>query len=164
MEITTKRARINPISESDISEVIEMYKEPDSFKFISPLLDKDDDFYDKFLRSKIEANKIAHSFWAVRCVESNELIGTVNLNNFKDSDIIHIGSHLSVKYWNKGFSTELLAAIIDFGFNTRGLNSIFGIMSPEHVVSKKLLMKLGFEFHKKFDNDGETLHLYRLVK
>lgn len=107
-------------------------------------------------------NKTVLGFWTVRDLESNEIIGTVNLNQFKGSDIIHIGSHLAQNYWNKGFGTELLQELIDYGFNIRKLKYIHGIMSPDHIVSKKLLTKLGFDLMKEFENDGETLHLYRL--
>lgn len=162
MQLRTARTFITPISENDFSEILEMYNEPDSFKFITPLLDKDDAFYLEFLKGKVETNKSILGFWTVRDRTTNNFIGTVNLNQFKNSEIIHIGSHLSNKFWNKGFSTELLPALIDYGFNVRKLEYINAILSIDHIVSKKLLTKLGFEFFEEFEIEGEVLHLYRI--
>ncbi|MFT6244799.1 MAG: RimJ/RimL family protein N-acetyltransferase [Salibacteraceae bacterium] len=162
MQLETRRTIISTLSENDFSAILEMYQEPDSNTFIPPLLNKTTEYYQNFLLGKVEANKTTLGFWTVRELFSNTLIGTVNLNEFKNTGMNHIGSHLSRKFWNKGYSTELLAVIIDYGFNTRSLEYIYGIMSPNHVVSEKLILKLGFEFFKEYNNDGEIIHLYRM--
>lgn len=162
MQLTTKRTSIIPLSESDFSEILEMYSEPDTNKFIPTLLNKSNDLYMSFLKGRIETNKSTFGFWTVRDLTTNDFIGTVNLNQFKGSEITHIGSHLSKKYWNQGFSTELLTALIDYGFNIRKLDYIHGITSIDHVVSKKMLVKVGLEFLKEFSIDGVTAHLYRI--
>jgi ribosomal-protein-alanine N-acetyltransferase len=162
LQIKTSRALISPLSKSDFKEIMEMYQEPDSNTFIPPLLNKTTEYYQNFLAGKVETNKTILGFWTVRELLTNAFIGTVNLNEFKDTGMNHIGSHLSRKFWNKGYSTELLTAIVDYGFNTRGLEYIHGIMSPDHFISEKLILKLGFEFFKEFNNDGEIIHLYRM--
>ncbi|NRA13342.1 MAG: GNAT family N-acetyltransferase [Crocinitomicaceae bacterium] len=164
MQIKTKRALISPLSESDFDDILEMYKEPDSSTFIPPLLNKTKEYYLNFLAGKVETNKTTLGFWVARGLSTNTLIGTLNLNEFKDTGINHIGSHLSIKFWNKGYSTELLTSIIEYGFNTRNLEYIHGIMSPNHIVSKKLILKLGFSFYQEYDNEGSMIHLYRMSK
>jgi len=41
--------------------------------------------------------------------------------------------------------TEALEAIIEFGFQTVGLNRIQAVVMPSNVASERLLEKLGFE-------------------
>jgi RimJ/RimL family protein N-acetyltransferase len=73
----------------------------------------------------------------------------------------HIGAHITNTYWNQGFAFETLTELIRYGFDVRGLQNIFGIVSTDHTVSKKLLAKLGIEFFNEMEIDGTTVHLHR---
>ena len=88
MILETTRTTITPLAKSDIPEIMEMYHEPDSNKFIPPLLDKNEDYYIDFLNKKIEYNKNEIGFWTVRHTTDNAFIGTVNLNQFADTELV----------------------------------------------------------------------------
>lgn len=150
--------------ESDIPEILEMYVEPDSFKYIRPHKDKSKEYYQAFLQGKIEANQKTLGFWVVRLEETNEFIGTVNLNQFQNTDMTHIGCHLKTAAWNKGFATELMKELMNYGFEKRDLNAIHGIVEESNLISAKLMNGLGFSvFEERLDN-GINLFIYRKNK
>ncbi len=156
--LTTKRAIIRPLEENDFNALIEMYLEPDSNKFIAPLRDKNENFYATFLKNKIKNNQTKLGFWTVVETSSNEIMGTVNLNYFEPLAIHHIGCHLKRSYWNLGFATELLNALIEYGKNQEGYSPIHGLVESGNFASKKLMEKLGLNYLKtEWINDSEIL-------
>ena len=96
MRIETERCFCEALSEKDFKEVLDMYQEDDSNKYIAPLLNKSQDFYQEFLEKKISLNKIQASFWTVRSKAEETFIGTINLNQFTQTGLIHLGCHLSL--------------------------------------------------------------------
>ena len=161
MILQTERAILTPLSKADFSEILSMYSEADSNKFIPPLLNKTEDYFIQFLEGKVKVNEHTVGFWTVRSKNNNEYIGTVNLNQFKDTSINHIGAHISKKFWNQGYAFELLKELMNYGFQVRKLDAIHGIVSEDHHVSKKLLNRLGIVFLKEYDIDGKIAHLHR---
>jgi len=144
MILYSQRTVIKPIEESDISDIIKMYSEPDAFKYVKPFQDKSVEFFRDFLHQKITANKKEVQFWTVKTLTENVFIGTANLNKLADSDIIQIGCHLSREFWNQGFASELLEKVLNYGTNILKLNEIYGVFENENIASKKLLEKLDF--------------------
>ena len=164
MILHTDRTSIIPLSETDIPEILEMYGEPDSFKYILPHKDKSEAYYLKFLKGKIETNKQTLGIWTVRLKVNNEFIGTVNLNQFQNSEMTHIGCHLKTAMWNKGFATELMKELMKYGFEQRNLNAIHGIVEENNVISAKLMKVLGFNVFKERMDNGVNLIIYRKLK
>ena len=164
MTLRTERTTIIPLSESDIPEILEMYLEPDSFKFISPHKDKSKKYYQVFLQGKLEANKKALGFWSVRLADTNEFLGTVNLNQFKDAEMTHIGCHLKNDVWNKGFATELMKELMKYGFEGRNLKAIYGIVEESNIISAKLMKRLGFDFLEEIMDKEVKLNIYRYIR
>ena len=164
MTLQTERTTIIPLIESDIPEILEMYLEPDSFKFISPHKDKSKEYYQSFLQGKLAANKKALGFWSVRLNATNEFVGTVNLNQFQDSEITHIGCHLKSAVWNKGFATELMKELMKYGFEVRNLKVIHGIVEEGNIISAKLMKRLGFDFLEELIDKEVKLNIYRCIR
>ena len=162
MTLITKRTIIKPLTEKDIPNVIIMYKEPDSFKYVKPFAGKSDVFYTEFLKKKIESNIKEVGFWTVCKKENNEFIGTVNLNQFASTSMSQVGCHLKRKFWNNGYASELLKEIVGYGIEQRKLREIYGIFEEENIASRKLLEKLQFEhFEKKtILNTKVNIHKY----
>jgi RimJ/RimL family protein N-acetyltransferase len=160
--INTQRTVIKPLNEEDIPAIIEMYAEPDSNKYIAPLVGKSVNEYTVFLQNKIETNKGDLGFWSVFSKDSNVFIGTVNLNQFAKLNVIHIGCHLKREYWNQEYGFELMEALINYGFEERKLDFIYAIIEEGHVVSNKLFDSLGFKFKEKRNIDGSDLGFYQL--
>lgn len=159
----SNRTLLKPVSQTDFESLISMYLEEDSNKYIPPLQNKNADFYRQFLENKANANDQEIGFWTVRKKENNDIIGTVNLNLLKQLNIVHIGCHLKREFWNQGFASELLKTLIDYGFNTRQLKVIHGVVTPENNISLKLMKKLGFTYDGSKQLGENNVELYKLM-
>lgn len=85
--------------------------------------------------------------WGIVLKETNEAIGSCGFNywilegGFKGE----LGCELNRRYWRKGYMTEALRRIIDYGFNEKGLNRIESLVQPENIASRKMFENIGFQ-------------------
>lgn len=160
----TDRAVLKPFSAEHIPNIMGMFHEPESNRFIKPLLGKSDDFYLEKLAANLTKNKQMLQYWSVYHAASNDFVGTLNLNEFEGQRIVQLGLHLTRKFWNQGYGFELCVPLLKYGFEERKLSAIHWVIESEHNVSRKLANKLGFKPYDVFDDDGCPLEIFKLGK
>lgn len=104
--------------------------------------------------------------WGIRTHDSNVLIGSICLWNFsEDKKTAEVGYGLDPKFQGKGIMSEALKAVLDFGFEQSGFETIEAYTDYRNIASKKLLKLHGFiprEGAKDPDNqDNEVYHINR---
>lgn len=158
----TKRTFIRPLSKDDYQEILKMYLEKDSFKYIKPLRNLSPEEYTSFIDQKMKQNEVNIGFWCVYSKSNNSFLGTVNLNEFANTGLIQIGCHLSRSIWNQGYGLELMKAVVKYGVEERGLQEIHGVYEDNHKVSAKLLEQLGFEFKETMTFGDTVVNIMKL--
>lgn len=92
----------------------------------------------------------AEGMWAVELKETGEVIGCVgylpaSLSNLDiDEDQCEVGYWIGKPYWNKGYCTEALRAVVDYCFNIKGFTVLWGDYFPENPASGRVMEKCGF--------------------
>lgn len=80
--------------------------------------------------------------WGIELKENREIIGFINLHNLdKDNFSAETTYILSPKYWNKGITTEAVRAVLEFGFESIGLNRISADFYSGNDYSQKVMHK-----------------------
>ena len=83
--------------------------------------------------------------WAITLKEEETFIGTCSYEKVDKQNLSgEIGYDLLKGYWGKGFMTEALRAIIDYGFEHLRLNRIEAHTAAINSASRNLLRRLGF--------------------
>ncbi|MFS0880202.1 GNAT family N-acetyltransferase [Metabacillus niabensis] len=101
--------------------------------------------------------------------ELNEIIGTITLRVDKHHNKGELGYWLGKDYWGKGFATEAVKKIIEFGFNL-SLNKICASAITRNIASKKVLKKAGLQKegtlrqNKRLQNTYEDVDVYGLLQ
>ena len=73
------------------------------------------------------------------------MIGTCCLGDFHEgARRAEIGYDIAQVEWGKGYATEALGGVIDFGFNVMNLNRIEATITPGNNASVRVLTKLNF--------------------
>jgi ribosomal-protein-alanine N-acetyltransferase len=154
----TDRTKLSLLTHDDFKEILEMYEEPDTFKYIAPLRNKSHSEYLNFLESRIAQikDKIGYH-WVVRSLNTNEFIGLINLNPIRDSERMQVGFQLKRKFWSQGYATELTGFMLDFGFHHLGLKELYGVFSRENIASARIFEKLGFYFEESKLLEGQEV-------
>lgn len=77
---------------------------------------------------------------------TQEIIGRCGLHNWNAECFrAEIGYHIEEeRNKNKGYMSEAVAAIIDYGFNQLNLNRIEATVNPQNIPSVKILQKFRF--------------------
>jgi len=98
--------------------------------------------------------------WGISLQNNDTLIGTICYWNIsKEHFTADIGFVLHPDFQGKGIMLEVLATVLDYGFNTIRFNFIDAVIDPDNVRSIKLLEKNGFAYDRK---SNDTL-IYSLV-
>jgi ribosomal-protein-alanine N-acetyltransferase len=73
--------------------------------------------------------------------------------------MVHIGYCIGTKWWHKGYTSEAMAALIEFFFEKVGVNRIESQHDPNNPNSGKVMAKCDMKYegtHRKadFNNQG----------
>lgn len=168
--IETDRLILRKLEYTDEMDLFEMDADPEVHLYIENKPVKSVEDITKaieLLKEQYQRNGIAR--WAVVDKKTKECIGWAGLKYFDYTLNNHInfyelGYRFKKKHWGKGFATESSKAIINYGFKTFSINSIFAITDPRNVNSKKVLAKLGFVYQETFDYEGDPTDWFELQK
>jgi len=83
--------------------------------------------------------------WGIALKGKTEIIGTIGFNNYTKQHRANIGYDLQKDYWNNGYISEALKAVINYGFEKLEINRIEAEVMPGNIYSEKALNRLGFK-------------------
>lgn len=103
--------------------------------------------------------------YAVTISATRELIGTVSLTQITKTDC-NLGYWIGIPYWDKGYCTEAVGALISFGFNQYELPLIYARHLAENQASGRVLLKNEFKHAGRISMEinGETRFLEHYEK
>ena len=145
--LESERLRLRRIVPSDAPQIYRLYSDPEVTRH-----------YDlETFTDEHQATDLIESYsarfergiglrWGI-CLESAEdaVIGTAGYNLWLQTSYRAIlGYDLAPTHWRRGFMTEALNAVLDFGFARMQLNRVEATVFPANQASHKLMRKLGF--------------------
>lgn len=114
-----------------------------------------------FLRNYDHYEKYGFGRWAVINKGNSEFLGWCGLKFTEKLNEYDIGFRFFKKYWNKGYATESSKACLSYGRNELKMCEILGRAMKENKASIKVLEKIGLEYVKEFNFDGNIGVIYK---
>ncbi|MCP4357873.1 MAG: GNAT family N-acetyltransferase [Chloroflexi bacterium] len=109
--------------------------------------------------------------WAIARQTDDWLLGTCGYNDWKRHfNCAGVGYELGQAFWRQGIMTEVLTAVLQFGFNQMQLNRVEAYVMRGNTPSMNLLQRLNFQEEgvlREYGYWGRTyhdLHLFALLK
>lgn len=114
--------------------------------------------------------------FAIRQKETLNFIGGIGLTLDIDNNRAELGYWLAEPFWNKGYTTEAVQCILEFGFKTLNLNKITAVYLTTNEASGKVMIKNGMikegelldhdikKDHTVSDGKYVSLFQYRMLK
>ncbi len=103
-------------------------------------------------------NKDQYIF-AIRLKDTNAFLGGIGLSLDNDNNRAELGYWLAEDFWNMGFTTEAVRAILRFGFEELHLNKIIAVYITTNEASGKVMIKNGMVKEGEFkDHDIKKDH------
>lgn len=144
--LNTKRLILRPILANDMDDIFKYASDPN----VGPNAGW------KPHESREETLEIMHDIflnkenvWGIEEKKSGDIIGSIGLieDPKREYDRVKmIGYAIGKPYWGKGFMTEAVSAVIEFGFEELHLSAISAYCFPFNVRSKNIIKKFNFDY------------------
>ncbi|KZE69183.1 acetyltransferase [Fictibacillus phosphorivorans] len=98
-------------------------------------------------------------YWGIELKETGELIGEIDLYNFdKLTENGEVSYSLGYDWWNRGYGTEALRAVVEFGFRHMNIHKISAAHNTDNPASGRIMHKVGMR------QEGIIRHMIRNSK
>ena len=145
IHLKSERLDIKPIEISDLEAIHQLLSLPETDEFNTLGI------LESIVQSKAivvtwisENQKINNQSFTFSITFQMQLIGLIALNlgkeKYRNAEVWY---KLHPDFWNKGFATEALKALINFGFNDLKLHRIEAGCAVENIGSIRVLEKVG---------------------
>lgn len=147
IKLTTTRLILRPLQLTDAESMfLGWATDQEVVKYLSwkPHLSVDET---KRIISYWMSNYPDHKFyiWGIQ-LKNGPLVGTISIHSIHEGfQRGEIGYALAKQYWNQGYVTESLQAIVDFSFGIVGFNRLEAHHSIYNPASGAVLIKAGFQ-------------------
>lgn len=142
-KVITDRLELGQLDHSHIPAMFEIFSSEEAMRYydITPFTKPEQckELIDLFNRRFEEKNGLR---WGI--FFEDQLIGTCGFNGFNKRKGV-IGYDINPAFWNRGFATEAVKAIVEFGMYELLIHRIEAYTSVGNVGSEKVLLKIGFE-------------------
>ena len=145
--LRTERLNLRPISENDIENVFKLQSLEQTAQFNTSKVPIDINEtkinVEKWVAENNKEN-IKHFTFAAELIDDSKFIGLIGLHlgkeHYKNAEVWF---QYDYRFWNKGYATESLRKIIDFGFETLKLHRIEAGCAIDNIGSVTVLEKVG---------------------
>ncbi|PCI87980.1 MAG: hypothetical protein COB24_04395 [Hyphomicrobiales bacterium] len=155
------QCKLTLLSKDDFDDMLAMFGEPDTFKYIPKLRDQTDEFYLHFLTSTVE--KISAGdiyYWVMRAPENDEFMGAINLNKILNGDEMQIGWQICEDFRNQGLAYLGAQMALDFAIYKTEIEMIYGVFLEQNKASERILNKLRFSLETISLENEQLVHKY----
>lgn len=130
--------------------------------------------HESITHSKIILNDFikTEDVWVINIKPSNQMVGSISLKfrNIEEAikGICEIGYALDDTYWNQGYISEAVTAILDVAFNKYDVKKVIAGHDISNKASQRVILKHGFKFthidtSRVFSNpDIHEVYMYEL--
>ena len=168
--LESERVVLRQFVDSDLENVFKGLSHPDIIKFYGISFDSLDATKEQMKWfADLEKNENG-IWWAVCSKDDGRFLGAGGLNNLsKENKKGEIGFWLLPENWGKGFMTESIPLIFNYGFNSIGLHRIEGFVETENESCKKALARLKFNLEETMrdceikNNEFISLDIYAKI-
>jgi [ribosomal protein S5]-alanine N-acetyltransferase len=157
--LSTRSLILRALRPTDLDDLYEYASDPEIDQYVPwehyKNIDEARENLNEFLE---EYEKDGLGAWGIEHRADKKLIGIINTSiPHRINRRVETGYTISRAYWGKGYATEAVQAVIQFGFEKMELLRIEAVVLPEHLASARVLEKSGMQF------EG-VLHSYQVWK
>lgn len=108
--------------------------------------------------------------FAITSGETGELIGAIGLEILAVHERAEVGYWIGKPFWSNGYCTEALIAVLQYGFESLGLERIYASHFRKNPASGRVMQKAGMEYegrlrhHVKKWGEFKDLEIYSSLR
>ncbi|UIR57099.1 GNAT family N-acetyltransferase [Sphingobacterium sp. SRCM116780] len=145
-ELETERLKFRRADLNDINGLFALRSDIEIMKYIprpvATTLEEISEFL-KLTDEKISANEMIN--WVITLKDDPKMIGTIGYYHIKPEHYrAEIGYMLLPEFQGKGYITEAINEVVNYGFNEMKFHSIEALIDPANLASASVLEKCNF--------------------
>lgn len=144
--LKTTRLGFSKWQVGDTANAIKLWGDPEVTKYIDarPRL-TDKQAMERLYIELANEQKYGVQYWPLFLLQTGEFIGCCGTRPYYgDDSIYNFGFHICPEFWRKGYTYEAAIAALAYIKDVVGLKYMTAGHHPENLVSRHLLLKLGF--------------------
>jgi [ribosomal protein S5]-alanine N-acetyltransferase len=147
--LTTERLNLRPVTAEDLAAVHELHSLPETDEFNTLGIPENIEQTKTILNNWMAANNRGQNrsyIFAVELTDENKFAGLAGINPGKEKyRNAEVWFKFHINFWNRGYATETLNKLIEFGFNDLKLHRIEAGCAIGNTGSIKVLEKAGMK-------------------
>lgn len=147
--LETERLILRPLTMDDLDAVFKWAGDPRVNKYMIYPLYKNKEEGIEWLKSLYQDDDKKDFGFVLK--ETGELIGSGGIYYHPERGLWSIGYNLAYDYWNRGFTTEAMEKIIEWGRQELDVKEVAATFAVENVGSRRVMEKLGMTFLEDHD-------------
>lgn len=170
--LLTPRLTLRPVRMSDAADLYEYSRDPEVARHV--LWDAHRSIHQTraYIRYLLrQYRNAAPSTFAIALRDTGKVVGTIGFMWVQpDNRSAEVGYSLSRAFWNQGYMSEALRAVVDFGFGQLGLNRIEAQHECDNPASGHVMRNAGMRhegtLRQRLYNKGRfvDVELYAIVR
>jgi ribosomal-protein-alanine N-acetyltransferase len=139
----TSRLRLRPLLTEDLDVVHEtLYADSETMRYIIGGRRKTK-AQTKISLDKMRSHMVMHGFglMVAEVLTDRSFVGLCGLKHLVPTKEVEVGYVLRKNFWGQGLATEVVGALLQYGFQTLGLDRIVGVIMPGNKASARVLEK-----------------------
>ena len=157
--LSTERCILASLTEEDFSAVAKLYVDPEVRKYLGGAISAEQ------LEAKFAAIRLHPEYFALSIHEreTNRFVGLITLAPHQDGEDTEISFQLLPRFWGQGLATETVGAVLDYAFQTLGINWLIAETQSSNARSRALLERLGMMQIGQLVRHGSDQVVYALT-
>ncbi len=147
--LKTERLLLRDITLTDLHNIHSLHSIPETDQYntlgIPKNIGETEEYVHDWISKNNELPRVKYVL-ALELLDSNKFIGLFGINigkeKYKNAEIWY---KIDKDYWNKGYTTEAVRSILNYGFNDLNLHRIEAGCATENVASIRVLEKVGMK-------------------
>jgi RimJ/RimL family protein N-acetyltransferase len=155
--IETPRLVIRTFGPRDAGAWIAMVNDPAVNRFQPPTRDATMEAFQQVLeRRHAREREIGYAVWAVDDKTTGTFAGQCGIRPVEGNagPEIDLAYDFAKVFWNKGYGTEAVIAVLAHGLGPLGLDRIMALARPENIGSWRVMEKAGMRYEGIVDSYG----------
>ena len=156
-QIITKRCYLSNITVYDKEEIINLYTNYETRKFLGGPLSVSEAAkkFEHFIKNN-------ETVFSVKRKESNTFIGSIDISPYYNTNFYELSYQFLPGYWGMGLAFEAVKACLDYCKVQLNLQELFAETQTKNISSRKLLEKLGYEMINEITRFHELQTVYHI--
>lgn len=147
--IETPRLLIKPPDKIDFEAYYGLLSDPEVMRYIGKGMRTREEVWENLENQIKHFNKHGFSLGFVYEKQTGLFIGRAGLVYLEmkdDQPAIEIGYALHHRFWNRGYSTELVKACVHWGFQNLPVKQLLAVIHPDNERSRRVLERAGMRY------------------